>query len=540
VNAGTLLGPTIYTAGNTIGGDPPGNPQFVATATPDDARAVVGEQKRAGYDFIKVYSFLSRETHAAAVAEAHRLEMVAVGHVPRSVGLDGVLSSKQDNIAHAEEIIRTGNETDAELAEIVRAIKAAGTTITPNIFTYSEYLRMVADLTSPSRHPEMRFASAAVYSANLPNRNAANRANPAAFASMLERRRAKFRLVTKLLADAGVPLFVGSDTEVFGFAGHSAQLEMFELAVSGLTPYQVLVAAARAPGEFLARSVRGSETFGTIAVGSRADLVLVAENPLDDIRRVSNVRGVMVRGRWLAREALDRARDSVARPHAAAQRAAFRFDSLANAGRGLDAVNVVRAIRRAQPGVVPIAENVLRGYGRSLLARDTAGSLGVRRLAAEMYPDSHSAHDELAAGLLAVRDTAAAIASLRRSLALSPHNAEPRDQLARIESTRQPPGPRIAGEYDLGSIDVPSPEGPRAAKLVLRISGVARPSATLAVNGGSAVPATSVLAGGDRAWVTSPTDFGPIDFRLRFHGDSVTGYWILNLNSTGTIAGHRR
>ena len=38
--------------------------------------------------------------------------------------------------------------------------------------------------------------------------------------------------------------------------------------------------------------------FGTIEVGKRADLLLVNNNPLEDIANIKNILGVMASGRW--------------------------------------------------------------------------------------------------------------------------------------------------------------------------------------------------------------------------------------------------
>jgi imidazolonepropionase-like amidohydrolase len=70
---------------------------------------------------------------------------------------------------------------------------------------------------------------------------------------------------------------------------------MESLVVAGLTPYQALAAATRNPAEFL----RASKEWGTIEQGKRADLVLVAGNPLEDIRNTARIEGVSVGGRWL-------------------------------------------------------------------------------------------------------------------------------------------------------------------------------------------------------------------------------------------------
>ena len=46
--------------------------------------------------------------------------------------------------------------------------------------------------------------------------------------------------------------------------------------------------------------------FGTIEVGKRADLLLVNNNPLEDIANIKNILGVMASGRWYERAVLQK------------------------------------------------------------------------------------------------------------------------------------------------------------------------------------------------------------------------------------------
>jgi imidazolonepropionase-like amidohydrolase len=52
--------------------------------------------------------------------------------------------------------------------------------------------------------------------------------------------------------------------------------------------------------------INGDARFGTIAVGNRADLVLLEANPLEDIGNLQRRSGVMVRGRWLPASEIER------------------------------------------------------------------------------------------------------------------------------------------------------------------------------------------------------------------------------------------
>jgi imidazolonepropionase-like amidohydrolase len=83
--------------------------------------------------------------------------------------------------------------------------------------------------------------------------------------------------------------------------GESLHDELQILLDCGLSPYEAIRTATTHAAAFL----RKEDEFGTVAVGKRADLLLVDRNPLADLEAVKRPRGVMVRGRWLTREQLD-------------------------------------------------------------------------------------------------------------------------------------------------------------------------------------------------------------------------------------------
>lgn len=51
--------------------------------------------------------------------------------------------------------------------------------------------------------------------------------------------------------------------------------------------------------------IAGSCDCGTIHVGNRADLILVAGNPLEELVHIREPLGVMAAGRWYSRETLE-------------------------------------------------------------------------------------------------------------------------------------------------------------------------------------------------------------------------------------------
>jgi imidazolonepropionase-like amidohydrolase len=102
------------------------------------------------------------------------------------------------------------------------------------------------------------------------------------------------RQLVKALQDAGVGLLLGTDNE-------SALDELAALVRAGLSPYQALLTGTRNVAQFLGLHAER----GTVAVGKRADLVLLHGNPLADIRHTRERAGVMLNGRWFDRAALE-------------------------------------------------------------------------------------------------------------------------------------------------------------------------------------------------------------------------------------------
>jgi imidazolonepropionase-like amidohydrolase len=113
------------------------------------------------------------------------------------------------------------------------------------------------------------------------------------------------RAIAGSLHRNGVQLLAGTDAMGVPMAvpGSSLLRELNLLSQSGLTPYEVIRTATVNPARFLGKE----NEVGSIAVGKRADLVLLERNPLEDLSAFNQPVGVMGRGRWLPRARLQEA-----------------------------------------------------------------------------------------------------------------------------------------------------------------------------------------------------------------------------------------
>lgn len=88
--------------------------------------------------------------------------------------------------------------------------------------------------------------------------------------------------------------------------------ELGDLVRAGLTPYEAIRAATANAAEFLG----AADDAGTVAVGKRADLIMVEGDPLKDVANAARRGGVMIRGQWLPEAELRKMLDDLAASYA--------------------------------------------------------------------------------------------------------------------------------------------------------------------------------------------------------------------------------
>jgi imidazolonepropionase-like amidohydrolase len=300
VAAGRVFGPTIYTAGPYV------NEPFVRTA--DDVEREVVAQRRAGYDFIKLHGDLTREAYARLNAVARREGIRVVGHAPRNLGLAAMFEERQYALAHAEEFLydtsnssRNFQRIEPQIPDLARSMVKAGIWLMPNLTAFRVIGLMASDLDAVLARPEVRYLPSSNQQGWGPRTNPYTaRFGPDDYSRIMARLELLQKLVRGFQA-AGVRMLIGTDAMNTGVVpGFSTHDELEELVVAGLTPFEALRAATANAAEFLAKGQRG-----TVAVGQRADLVLLDANPLLDITNTRRIRGVGLRGQWLARPDLD-------------------------------------------------------------------------------------------------------------------------------------------------------------------------------------------------------------------------------------------
>jgi len=317
IAAGRLAGPRLITTGTILNerGGRNANPLQTLVSGPHEARRAVRRQYQQGYQHLKVYSNLSRESFAAVLTEADRLGMSVSGHPVEGTEADpldiaSTLAAGFRTVEHAESIIWHGldDEIDPEgMQRLAADFARAGVTVSPTLAVHANLARIVE-----SRGDHLERADMAGFNPVILN---FQRDDYDYWASREQsdrpRMQAAYEAFTGALYAAGVRIVVSSDAGVMATPhGVSVIDELEALVRAGLTPAAALRAGTVNAAAVLAPEVRA----GRIEPGLAADLVLLDADPREEFQILRRPVGVMANGVWYDAGALEALRDASRRP----------------------------------------------------------------------------------------------------------------------------------------------------------------------------------------------------------------------------------
>jgi imidazolonepropionase-like amidohydrolase len=290
----------VYTAGlgfvykDGIGGGIsfPGVPTPVLN-TVSDVEPAVAEQARKHVDVIKFWTDdnlgkakrMPYDICKAIIDSAHRHGVRVVAHVYYLEDAKQLTDFGIDGLAH---IVRD-KPVDQELIDSMKRHNtwqvAATLTREVSLFVYAKTPDFISDpfFTRSVSADVLKTLSSAEYQQKM-----ASDPNLERYRQALEMGKRNL----KALADGGVRYGIGTDTGVPGrFQGYFEHLELQQMVEAGLTPMQAIVAATKSGAEFLKAA-----DLGTLEAGKWADLIVLAKDPLDDIKNTRTVMAVYIAG----------------------------------------------------------------------------------------------------------------------------------------------------------------------------------------------------------------------------------------------------
>lgn len=274
-----------------------------------EARAVVDSLRRGGADFIKIRHAESPAVFAALGAAAEAAGTHLAGHYVWILGLDESAEFGQRSIEH--NVLPGFNQRPPDQKQaIFDAFRRNGTHLVPTLVTNAaetmpldEVRRFVED-DGGRLDPRNRYVSRAIRQSwqETVDLNARDTERPPP--EVIRQMMAGSNDFLLEAWQASVPIMAGTDAPTTGtFFGFSLHDELVLLVETfGMTPMEALQSATAVPASFMGLDASA----GTIAVGMRADLVLLNADPLADIANTREIEAVIAGGRLYDRAARER------------------------------------------------------------------------------------------------------------------------------------------------------------------------------------------------------------------------------------------
>jgi imidazolonepropionase-like amidohydrolase len=308
IDSGLTVGPTLDVTAPYLNG--PGLPIYAVHALtgPDDARQMVAHWADRGATSFKAYMHIRRDELKAVVAEAHRRKLKVTGHLcsitfreAATIGIDNlehglVVASDFVKNKKPDECPTAGGGVSASLMNLdvtsepvqtlVRYLVAKGVALTSTLTVFETFTpgrprapQRALDAMLPEvreqytqRWTQIAAQSTSAYTTLFP-------------------KEMQFELA---FVRAGGTLLAGTDPTGYGgvVAGFANERQVELLVEAGLTPIEAIQVATLNGARYL----RQADRIGSIALGKRADLIVVRGDPSSRIADIENIETVFKDG----------------------------------------------------------------------------------------------------------------------------------------------------------------------------------------------------------------------------------------------------
>lgn len=335
IEAGTMLGPKIFTSGPKLDGPGGTWAGSIPVTTQEEAVQAVDSLINLGSDFVKLYdSRISRDAYIWILEEAQRRGVKTSGHMPFSVMLNEAVEAGLGSVEHLYYVLKGTSTEEEEVTNDVIAGKASfwgsmnrlmattsdvqeqaafnllrdnNTYVVPTLYIGNvlTYLKEV----DHSNDQYLNYVGDGIIDTYQGRIRGALNANDDYTQMRINLNNTFINLVPKL-HEAGVTLMAGSDcgaSNSYVYPGESLHGELKSLVDAGLPEIEAIKAATINGAQFL----EVDDFYGSLKAGKSGDLLILNENPLEDISNTQNINRMVLKGKVYSKAEMDAMMESV-------------------------------------------------------------------------------------------------------------------------------------------------------------------------------------------------------------------------------------
>lgn len=315
INEGELLGPQIFTSGPKLDGSKPAWAGSIKIENKEDIEMALDSLESINVDYVKIYDgSLNTENFYSIIEATEKRGMKVTGHMPMSADFQKAVALGMDGSEHmyyimkgcspkADSLTELGlgygmmetitDSYDEELAnELFAELASKEVYITPTLYIGKVLSKLAdEDHSSDSLLGRIGVGIQKTYKGRI---ESAKRAKVSG-SQMREKVSTLAKQMIRPMFDAGVPILAGSDCgpyNSFVYPGEALWGELFSLTEAGLSPAEALKTSLIYGPAFFGLE----DQYGSLEKGKVADIIILSENPLEDIQHLRSSEKVILKG----------------------------------------------------------------------------------------------------------------------------------------------------------------------------------------------------------------------------------------------------
>ncbi|WP_420317807.1 amidohydrolase family protein [Ekhidna sp.] len=309
-----ILSPRIFTSSPSVNGN--------TVKSVEEAIEKVTKYKNDGYDFLKIHPGLTREVFDQVEATAKEAGIGFSGHVPVDVGIRHAIKSGYGTIDHVDGFLEglVPSEFDVNpnengffgfnfshladtgmIDELVALTKSHEVWVVPTQSLFVRWFSPVPPEKTVELDPDFKYMPKSTVDQWVRSKRSLIQSPDFSIEKYIIFTDIRQQMI-KALHENGHGLLLGSDApQVFNVPGFSIHHELKSVVDAGISPLEAIQTGTINPAKFFGMEGK----FGEVIEGASADLILLDQNPLEDLKNLRNPVGVMVRGQWLDKATID-------------------------------------------------------------------------------------------------------------------------------------------------------------------------------------------------------------------------------------------
>ncbi len=284
-----------------------------------------------GFDAVKIGSFIDKEVYYELYKQSKEVDIPILGHLPFSIGLNGLWNSNQKEIVHIEEIVKAlrnefGRVTIENKNEFLQFVQKQGGIVSDSLlkkkiavgstlWLSESFIKQKTELKGLLSQIQLSHVNPGILEGSILTSRALGwipKKNPYRLPKNISSDKLLIeknywtayaeahQILVKIFAKKGVKILAGTDANLpVVVPGSSLHDELKSLTQAGMTNSQALLSATAVPSDWI--KIKS----GKILPNFRADLIVLNKNPLDSIENTKTIETVILNGKVFNRSQLD-------------------------------------------------------------------------------------------------------------------------------------------------------------------------------------------------------------------------------------------